>query len=48
MGFNGKILVTEQGTFDLTSYEWDDHLFSDSLTKENPIETNQDYHAGHR
>jgi ribonucleoside-diphosphate reductase alpha chain len=41
MGFKGKILVTEQGTFDLTSYEWDDHLFSDSLTKENPIETNQ-------
>jgi ribonucleoside-diphosphate reductase alpha chain len=41
MGFKGKILVTEQGTFDLTSYKWDDHLFSDSLTKENPIETNQ-------
>jgi ribonucleoside-diphosphate reductase alpha chain len=41
MGFKGKILVTEQGTFDLTSYKWDDHLFSDSLTKENSIETNQ-------
>ena len=41
MGVKGKILVTEQGTFDLTSYQWDDHLFSDSLTKENPIEINQ-------
>ena len=41
MGLKGKILVTEQGTFDLTSHKWDDHLFSDSLTKENPIETNQ-------
>ncbi|MGD9107051.1 MAG: vitamin B12-dependent ribonucleotide reductase [Desulfobacterales bacterium] len=41
MGSKGKILITEQGNFDLTTYKWDDHLFSDSLTKENPIETNQ-------
>lgn len=41
MGSKGKILITEQGNFDLTSYKWDDHLFSDSLTKENPIETDQ-------
>ena len=41
MGSKGKILITEQGNFDLTIYKWDDHLFSDSLTKENPIETNQ-------
>jgi ribonucleoside-diphosphate reductase alpha chain len=41
MGSKGKILITEQGSFDLTSYKWDDYLFSDSLTKENPIETDQ-------
>ena len=41
MGSKGKILITEQGNFDLMSYKWDDHLFSDSLTKENPIETDQ-------
>ena len=41
MGQKAKILVTEQGTFDLTIYKWDDHLFSDILTKENPIETDQ-------
>jgi len=41
MGSKGKILITEQGNFDLASYKWDDHLFSDSLTKENPIATDQ-------
>ncbi len=41
MGSKGKILITEQGNFDLTIYKWDDHLFSDSLTKENPIEADQ-------
>jgi ribonucleoside-diphosphate reductase alpha chain len=41
LGSKAKILITEQGNFDLTSYKWDDHLFSDSLTKENPIETDQ-------
>ncbi len=41
MGSKGKILITKQGNFDLTIYKWDDHLFSDILTKENPIETNQ-------
>ena len=41
MGSKGKILITEQENFDLTVYKWDDHLFSDSLTKENPIEINQ-------
>jgi hypothetical protein len=24
-----KILVTEEGTFDLAAYRWDDRLFSD-------------------
>ena len=36
-----KILVTEEGVFDLASYRWDDRLFSDLLTRENPIDTDQ-------
>ncbi len=38
MAQGGKILVTEQGSFDLSSYAWDDHLFSDLLVKENEID----------
>ena len=34
----GKILITEDGSFDLSTYRWDDHRFSDLLVKENPIE----------
>ncbi len=41
MGQRGKILVTADGRFDLTKYRWDDHRFSDILTKENPINTDQ-------
>jgi len=41
MGLRGKILVTDEGQFDLTSYDWDDQLFSNLLTRENPIETDQ-------
>jgi ribonucleoside-diphosphate reductase alpha chain len=41
MGPKGKILVTEEGHFDLTTYKWDDKLFSDILAKDNPIETDQ-------
>lgn len=41
MGSKGKILVTEEGHFDLTTYKWDDQLFSDILAKDNPIETDQ-------
>jgi ribonucleoside-diphosphate reductase alpha chain len=41
MGQEGKILVTEDGTFDLTSFKWDDHRFSDFLVKENSINTDQ-------
>ena len=38
MAQGGKILVTEQGSFDLSSYRWDDHLFSDLLVRENEID----------
>jgi len=34
----GKILITEEGSFDLSNYRWDDSRFSDWLVKENPIE----------
>jgi ribonucleoside-diphosphate reductase alpha chain len=38
MAQGGKTLVTEQGSFDLSSYRWDDHLFSDLLVRENEID----------
>ncbi len=41
MGQEGKILITDEGSFDLSAYRWDDHRFSDLLVKENPIDTNQ-------
>ncbi len=41
MGSKGKILITDEGHFDLTGYKWDDQLFSDILAKDNPIETDQ-------
>ncbi|MEA2038362.1 MAG: vitamin B12-dependent ribonucleotide reductase [Thermodesulfobacteriota bacterium] len=41
MGQNHKILVTEEGSFDLGSYRWDDHRFSALLVRENPINTDQ-------
>lgn len=41
MDSKGKILVTDEGHFDLTSYEWDDQLFSDILIQDNPIEAGQ-------
>ncbi|UCF83531.1 MAG: ribonucleotide-diphosphate reductase subunit alpha, partial [Desulfobacteraceae bacterium] len=41
MGEKGKILVTEEGSFDLTAYKWDDHRFSDLLVRENSIDTDQ-------
>ena len=41
MGRKGKVLITEQGRFDLDTYVWDDHLFSDVLVKENQIDTKQ-------
>jgi len=41
MGSKGKILIIDDGHFDLTAYKWDDQLFSDILAKDNPIETDQ-------
>ena len=37
----GKFLVTNEGSFDLGTYTWDDQLFSDILIRENPIDTDQ-------
>ena len=41
MGSKGKILITDEGHFDLTTYKWDDQLFSDILAKDNLIESDQ-------
>ena len=41
MGQKGKILVTEEGNFDLTAYRWDDHRFTDLLVRENAIDTDK-------
>ena len=41
MGQQGKILVTKDGTFDLSTYRWDDKLFSNLLIRENPIDSDQ-------
>ena len=41
MGQKGKFLVTNEGSFDLSTYTWDDQLFTDILIRENPIDTDQ-------
>lgn len=41
MGQDSKILITEEGTFDLNTYRWDDHRFSDLLRQENELDTDQ-------
>ena len=41
MSHKSKILVTEDGMFDLATYRWDDERFSDLLVKENSIDTDQ-------
>ena len=41
MGQKGKFLVTNEGSFDLGTYTWDDQLFSDILIRENPIDNDQ-------
>ena len=41
MGQQGKILVTEDGRFDLEEYSWDDRRFSDLLMSQNPINSDQ-------
>lgn len=41
MGQERKILVTEDGSYDLDIYQWDDHRFSDLLVCENNLNTDQ-------
>ncbi len=41
MGQKDKVLVTEEGDFDLSAFRWDDHRFSDLLVRETPIDTDQ-------
>ena len=41
MDQNSKIVFTEGEAFDLGSYSWDDHRFSDLLVKEHPINPDQ-------
>ena len=41
MAQESKILVTEDGTFDLKAYKWDERLFTDILVRENPINADQ-------
>ncbi len=37
----GKVLVTDEGTLDLTAHRWDDRFFSDLLVRERQIDTDQ-------
>jgi ribonucleoside-diphosphate reductase alpha chain len=37
MGLKDKVLVTEEGHFELSNYAWDDRFFIDFLIKENAI-----------
>ena len=39
MAERGKILITDEGMFDLRAYNWDDDRFSDLLVKDNSINT---------
>jgi ribonucleoside-diphosphate reductase alpha chain len=41
MGRRSKILEMADGRFDLDEYRWDDHRFSDILTRVNPINSDQ-------
>jgi len=41
MGQKSKLLVTSEGNFDLSTYTWDDQLFTDILIRENPIDSAQ-------
>ena len=41
MGQKNKLLVTSEGNFDLSTYTWDDQLFTDILIRENPIDSAQ-------
>ncbi len=37
MGQRSKVLVTDEGSFDLAAYGWDDYRFSDLLVRDNAI-----------
>ena len=41
MAHLSKVLVTEEGTFDLASYHWDDYLLSDMLIRGGRINSDQ-------
>lgn len=41
MGQRSKILVTEEGHLDLSTYRWDDHRFTDLLTRGNAVDSDQ-------
>ena len=41
MGQSSKVLVTEEGTFDLASHKWDDDVFSDFLSRANFVNADQ-------
>ncbi|MBW2109201.1 MAG: vitamin B12-dependent ribonucleotide reductase [Deltaproteobacteria bacterium] len=41
MGQQGKILITENEQFDLNTYRWDDHRFSDLLVRDHLIDAEQ-------
>ncbi len=36
-----KIIVTDEGVFDLKAYRWDDRIFTEILTRATPINTDQ-------
>jgi len=41
MGQKSKILVTDEGSFDLASYRWDDDRFSDILLRDHSVNAEQ-------
>ena len=41
MGSKGKILITDEGRYDLNTILWDDNRFSELLTRGNPIGLDQ-------
>ena len=41
MGSKGKILITDEGQYDLSTILWDDNRFSEHLIRGNPIDLDQ-------
>ena len=41
MGQGAKVLITEDASFDLSIYQWDDQVFSNLLAEKNPINSDQ-------